>query len=188
MPFMLDMISTSLISDLSCGRSQGTPFTPILVLLELEALREALEASVAASQLTGPDPAAAVETARLLDISDSTRKISYALLLPPTLVYMMFVCLSTNRSNTMKSVPSPVLLSTPPKRFGQHGYNYSDGKSHEQYEPHDDDEVEGYANNHARQLASSISNGESGMNNEQDASTPYVVSPKRGIPIGRVYN
>lgn len=91
-------------------------------------------------------------------------------------------------ANTMKNIPSPVLLQTPPKRFGQHSYDYSDGKSHQQYEPHADDEVEGYANNHARQLASSITNGENGNNNEQDPSTPYVVSPKRGIPIGRVYN
>jgi len=85
-----------------------------------------------------------------------------------------------------------VLLQTPPKRFGQHSYNYSDGKSHQQYEPHDsgdgDNEIEGYANNHARNLASSITNGENGNNDGQDPSTPYIVSPKRGIPIGRVYN
>lgn len=91
-------------------------------------------------------------------------------------------------ANTVKSIPSPVLLNTPPKRFGQHNYNYSDGKSHQHYEPHDDEDVEGYANNHARHLASAITNGENGDDNDRDPSTPYVVSPKRGIPIGRVYN
>jgi hypothetical protein len=96
------------------------------------------------------------------------------------------VKLITIRANSMKYVPTPV-LQTPPKRFGQHNYNYNDGKSHSKSEGVEEDNgIEGYANNHAHNVA--VANANSNIDDRNSPTTPYVASPKRGIPIGRVYN
>jgi hypothetical protein len=50
----------------------------------------------------------------------------------------------------------------------------------------EDNGIEGYANNHAHNVA--VANANSNIDDRNSPTTPYVASPKRGIPIGRVYN
>lgn len=62
--------------------------------------------------------------------------------------------------NNLKNPPSPILRS-PVHRVEQHNYEYSDGNGYRDI---------------------------SGSNLQNSPSTPFSVSPKRGIPIGRVYH